>query len=302
MDGEGNIKKVNNSVQPHDVWYAKNTRYCVTFNEFYQPLKKGGRILVRFIGDTARKENFCLIRDTNWHHVPETFKVDMIKCIREHFVIPDGDGYDKGILKRVGKSVRQYRHDLKKAFFKPLTKTREEICRAVPDGVPRDSWIRLVDYWYSEKGKKFAECGKEARASQNHVHTTGSTSYANIEEKNKRELTELEVFKQTHKRKDGSYVKDTATEKFVLDGDTYVESELAINPTKPKVQIQNEAFSKLMYGEDIPKRPLGYGFCVKGSDVFGVHGILRKEAFESGEVVLWLSRIRKKWKIWKRLL
>ncbi|XP_074267647.1 uncharacterized protein LOC141591132 [Silene latifolia] len=135
--------------------------------------------------------------------------------------------------------------------------------------------------------QKLAEYGKEARASQNHGHTTGSRSYTNIradfEEKNKREPTELEVFKQTHKRKDGSYVKDTVTEEFVLDADTYIQSELATNPTKPKVQIQNEAFSKLMYGEDIPKRPLGYGFGVKGSDVFGVHGILRKEAFKLGD-------------------
>ncbi|XP_074271349.1 uncharacterized protein LOC141595283 [Silene latifolia] len=113
----------------------------------------------------ARKEAFYPIGDTNWHHVPQKFKVDMIKCIR-----------------------------------------------------------------------KYAECGKETRASQNHVHTTGSTSYANIraelEEKNKREPTELEVFKQTHKGKDGSYVKDTVTEEFVLDADAYIQSELATNPTK----------------------------------------------------------------------
>ncbi|KAH9623039.1 hypothetical protein KSS87_011916 [Heliosperma pusillum] len=243
-------------VQPHDVWCAKGVRYCVTFNEFRQPLKKGGHILVSFIGDMARKERFCPIRETNWHHVPEKFKVDIVKCIREHFVLPDGDGYNAGILKRVGNSVRQYRHHLKKTFFKPTTKNREEIYQTRPSEVPLDSWIHLVNYWYSEKGK---------------------------EEKNRREPTELEVFNETHKRKHESYVKDTITEEFVLDADSYIGSELAINPTKPKVQIQNEAFSKLMYGEDIPKRPLGYGFGVKGSDVFGVHSILRKEAFKSGD-------------------
>ncbi|KAK9690391.1 hypothetical protein RND81_09G124500 [Saponaria officinalis] len=256
IDGEGNMKKVNDPIQPHDVWFAKGVRYCVTFNEFYQPLKKGGHILVRFIGDVARKERFCPIRETNWHHVNAKYKVDIVKCIREHFVLPDGDAYDEGILKRVGKSVRQYRHYLKKTFFKPTTKNREEIYQAGPSGVPLDSWIHLVDYWYSEKGK---------------------------EEKNKREPTELEVFKQTHKRKDGSYVKDTLTNEFVLDVDTYIETEVATNPTKPKVQIENEAFGKLMYGEEIPKRPLGYGFGVKGSDVFGLHGILRKEAVNSGD-------------------
>ncbi|KAK9756451.1 hypothetical protein RND81_01G098600 [Saponaria officinalis] len=256
IDGEGNMKKVNDPIQPHDVWFAKGVRYCVTFNEFYHPLKKGGHILVRFIGDVARKERFCPIRETNWHHVNAKYKVDIVKCIREHFVLPDGDAYDEGILKRVGKSVRQYRHYLKKTFFKPTTKNREEIYQAGPSGVPLDSWIHLVDYWYSEKGK---------------------------EEKNKREPTELVVFKQTHKRKDGSYVEDTVTNEFVLDVDTYIETEVATNPTKPKVQIKNEAFGKLMYGKEIPKRPLGYGFGVKGSDVFGVHGILRKEVVNSGD-------------------
>ncbi|XP_074297998.1 uncharacterized protein LOC141628798 [Silene latifolia] len=219
VDNEGNIEKVSGPIQPHDVWCTKG-RYCVTFNEFHQPLKMGGHILVKFIGDMARKERFCPIGETNWHRVPEIFKVEIIKSIRDHFVIPDGDGYDKGILKRVGNSVRQYRHDLKKTLFKPTKKTKQEIYQTKPGGVPLDSWIHLVDYWYSDKGKKFSEYGKEARASQNHVHTTGSISYANIraefEEKNKREPTELEVFKQTHKRKDGSSVKDTITEEFVV--------------------------------------------------------------------------------------
>ncbi|KAK9705049.1 hypothetical protein RND81_07G029900 [Saponaria officinalis] len=81
-DGEGNIKKVNDLIQPHDVWRAKGVRNCVTFNEFHHPLKMGGHILVRFIDDMARKERFCPIRETNWHHVREKFKVDIIKCIR----------------------------------------------------------------------------------------------------------------------------------------------------------------------------------------------------------------------------
>ncbi|KAL9236183.1 hypothetical protein vseg_010884 [Gypsophila vaccaria] len=38
-----------------------------------------------------------------------------------------------------------------------------------------------------------------------------------------------------------------------------------------------------MYGGEVPKRPLGYGFGVKQSDVFGVRNILRKEGFNNGE-------------------
>ncbi|KAL9226113.1 hypothetical protein vseg_001963 [Gypsophila vaccaria] len=105
-----------------------------------------------------------------------------------------------------------------------------QIHEAGPTGHPRDSWIHLVDYWYSEKGKRLVEYGKEARASQNHVHTTGCTSYANI-------------------RAD------------FIDADANVFTQIECNPsnTKPRVQIENEDFNKLMYGDEVPKRPLGYG-------------------------------------------
>lgn len=75
-----------------------------------------------------------------------------ISC-KAHFVIPDGDCYDQGILKRTGKSMRQYRHYLKTVLFKPATKTKAQLYEAGPAGHPRDSWIHLVDYWYSAKGK-----------------------------------------------------------------------------------------------------------------------------------------------------
>ncbi|KAH9605850.1 hypothetical protein KSS87_009442 [Heliosperma pusillum] len=53
--------------------------------------------------------------------------------------------------------------------------------------------------------------------------------------------------------------------------------------TKSRVQIENEAFNKLMYAGDIPNCSVGYGFGVKQSDVFGVRSILRKHKFHTGE-------------------
>ncbi|KAH9603305.1 hypothetical protein KSS87_005660 [Heliosperma pusillum] len=67
-----------------------------------------------------------------------------------------------------------------KEFFKPTTMTKAQIYQSAPTKHPRDSWIYLVDYWYSEKGKRFSHCGKEARALLNDAHTTGAKSYVNI--------------------------------------------------------------------------------------------------------------------------
>ncbi|KAK9714356.1 hypothetical protein RND81_06G088000 [Saponaria officinalis] len=227
VDKEGNYKTVSDSIQPHDVWHADGTKYFVTFKEFYQPLKMGGHILIRFVGHVAKTEKICPINELDWRH-------------------------------RTGKSVRQYRHHLKKMLFKPTTKTKEQIYEAVPGGHPRPSWIRLVDYWYSDKGK---------------------------EEKNNREASVLEIFKQTHRKKDGTFVKDTVTEDFLIDVDASIDTETLMHPSnsKSRVKIENEAFNKVMYGKDIPTRLVGYGYGVKQSDVFGVHSILRKEGFGCGE-------------------
>ncbi|KAL9236025.1 hypothetical protein vseg_010738 [Gypsophila vaccaria] len=160
IDAEGKYQMIRESIQPPDVWHSNDVKYFVCFNEFYQPLRKGGHIFVTFFEDVAKTERFCPIRETNWHHVNTQYKVDIIKLIRAHFVIPDGDCYDQGILKRTGKSVRQYRHYLKKALFELTQKTKDQIYQAGPKGHPRDRWIHLVDYWYSEKGKTFSKCGK----------------------------------------------------------------------------------------------------------------------------------------------
>ncbi|KAH9617756.1 hypothetical protein KSS87_005151 [Heliosperma pusillum] len=258
IDKEGNYKMVSDSIQPHDVWHADGTKYFVTFNEFYQPLEMGGHILIRFIGDVAKTERFCPNRETDWRHVSAQLKVDIVKLIRARFVIPDGELFDQAILKCTGKSVRQYRHHLKKMRFNPMAKTKEQIYEAVPTGHPRASWIHLVDYWYSEKGK---------------------------EENNKREPSVLEIFKRTHRKKDGTFVKDTMTEDFLIDVDASIYTATVMHPTssKSRVLIENEAFNSVMYGNEVPKRPVGYGYGVNQSDVLGVHGILRKHGISSGE-------------------
>lgn len=81
-DLEGKYKKISAAIQPHDVWHSDGVRFFVTFNDFYQPLRRGGHILIKFIGDIAKNERFCPIRETNWRRVNDQYKVDIIKIIR----------------------------------------------------------------------------------------------------------------------------------------------------------------------------------------------------------------------------
>ncbi|KAL2937416.1 Alpha-actinin sarcomeric [Bienertia sinuspersici] len=52
--------------------------------------------------------------------------------MREHFIIPNDELYEKLALQRVDKYWRHYKHELKKTFFQP----------------------KLVKYWFSPKGQE----------------------------------------------------------------------------------------------------------------------------------------------------
>ncbi|KAL2897929.1 Glutamate-1-semialdehyde 2 1-aminomutase [Bienertia sinuspersici] len=96
-------------VQPRDVWNDRGLRYYVQFNEFNQPLRKGGGILVSFLEDVAKRETFCPVGVSSWHKLKKKIKVDIVILVRENYFDPmtriDDKNYDNrpdGISKRIG--------------------------------------------------------------------------------------------------------------------------------------------------------------------------------------------------------
>ena len=74
---------INGSIQPRDVMnYKKGVRFCVAFNNYNQPIQKGGYIFVRFLGYIARQERFCPIGTTSWHKLNKTYQADIIEMVR----------------------------------------------------------------------------------------------------------------------------------------------------------------------------------------------------------------------------
>ncbi|KMT06077.1 hypothetical protein BVRB_7g163990 [Beta vulgaris subsp. vulgaris] len=96
--------------------------------------------------------------------------------VQEHFVIPEDEVYNTLALQRVNKCWRHYKHSLKLTFFKPNKLTEEEHYDIVPTGHTHSEWKPLVQYWFSLKVQQLSKLGKAARATQNQVHTLGSTS------------------------------------------------------------------------------------------------------------------------------
>ncbi|KAL8138112.1 hypothetical protein V2J09_004113 [Rumex salicifolius] len=203
IDFEGKHMLLTGRVLPQDIDNLEVGIRCVVhFNEFDQPIRKGGSILAKYLGSLAKNKSFCPIGEKSWHVIDKQYKAKIIQVVRSKFVIPVGETFNRAILIRVSKHWRQYKHSLKKIKFDPKTRTKEEIFDDVPHGQTRDSWIHLVEYWYSQESQKLSMYGKKARASKSHVHTTGCTSYANkradFVESNGRQPSHIEFFRMTH--------------------------------------------------------------------------------------------------------
>ncbi|KAJ8431530.1 hypothetical protein Cgig2_020461 [Carnegiea gigantea] len=147
------------------------------------------------------------------------------------FVYPTDKCFDKRVLKHVAKHFKQYKHGLKKDYFKPKQKTKEGMYELASKGYSRDGWMRLVDYW----------CSKE------------------------------------HKNEASAKVQ---------------ERLLSSSPPKTRVEIENEVFDDLMYEEENPKRPIGFGFNVDRSAIFGVNSILRKRGYIFPDNNMELKRVK----------
>ncbi|KAL2929670.1 Otolith matrix protein 1 [Bienertia sinuspersici] len=59
IDSKGNNTLVSGTVLPIDVWSNNGVKYFVEFNDLCQPIRKGGHILIRFIGMMAKMETHC---------------------------------------------------------------------------------------------------------------------------------------------------------------------------------------------------------------------------------------------------
>ncbi|KAJ8432986.1 hypothetical protein Cgig2_029436 [Carnegiea gigantea] len=221
----------------------------------------------------------------------------LVRLSASKFIYPADKAFDKRVVKHVAKHFKQYKHGLKKEYFKPEEKMKEDMYDIVPKGHSRDGWTRLVDYWCSTQHETLAEIGKDTQALQTYCHTTGSTSYAekraDFVETHGREPTHLEFFKETHSKEGGGSVANTTTEGFLNEASTKVQERLlSASPSKTQVEIENEVFHELMYEKENPKQSISLGFNVDRSDVFGINSVLRKRGYVYPDKNMELRRVK----------
>ncbi|KAL2942391.1 Mitochondrial cardiolipin hydrolase [Bienertia sinuspersici] len=109
-DANGKVELVSGPIQPIDVLSSSGR----------------GHILVKFLGYIAKIGNYCPLGALTWRKVEDKLKFDILKKMREHFVILNDEVYDKLTLQQIDKYWRHYKHELKKTFFQPEKKTQEQ--------------------------------------------------------------------------------------------------------------------------------------------------------------------------------
>ncbi|KAL2929773.1 hypothetical protein RDABS01_035183 [Bienertia sinuspersici] len=293
-DVKGKVEVWSDSIQPHDFWLIKGEfRFKVCFNRYYQPIRKVGAVLVKFVADIAKKYELCPIGVVNWRNVNKQVQAKIVELILGKFIILDGKIYNDAMLKHVGKLRRQWKFELKARYFNPTVQTRQQIENDNPGGIVRGTWLELVKYCYSGQSKKYADNVREARAMLSHLHTNGSTSFANsrdeFEMEHGREPGGFELFDRTHKTKDGVYPENTNTQELIDMAKSKIDASVASpSSSKPRIEVEDEVFNEIMYYKDHSnQKPVGYGFGEKRSDVMGVK--FARHKMESANLIMRLS-------------
>ncbi|KAL2925444.1 Nuclear protein localization protein 4, partial [Bienertia sinuspersici] len=201
-DAEGKVEVWSGSIQPLDVWLIKGGfRFEVCFNRYYQPIRKGGAVLVKFVADIAKKAELCPIG---------VVQADIVELIRGKFIIPDGKIHNNVMLKHVGKHRQQWKFELKARYLNPTVRTRQQIENDNPGGIVRGTWLELVKYWYSGQSKEM-EHGREPGG--------------------------YEFFDRTHKTKDGVYPENTNTQELIDMAKSKIDVRVASSSSsKPRIE------------------------------------------------------------------
>ncbi|KAL2894657.1 Zygote defective protein 12 [Bienertia sinuspersici] len=106
-----------------------------------------------------------------------------------------------------------------------MTRTDDQNYENRPDGISKQNWTNLVNYWYSPE----------------------------FQEKEKGKFGELDFYKSVYTKKDGSFKESTLSQQFLEDANNKVKECLASSSSKSRVDIENEVFDDLMYNGEVPK-------------------------------------------------
>ncbi|KAK6147875.1 hypothetical protein DH2020_018787 [Rehmannia glutinosa] len=266
MSEEGTMRK--KKMKTIEVWsLPSDERIIVPLDEYDVPICDAAALLTGILAELAQLTSSFPINYTDWRHVPDQYKEDIFsKTIMPKFHFQDEEKVKEWIFKNIVKKWKDFKSKLWDEFYDPSL-SRDELISNCPTGIHRDQWSSFVIYRLSEKSMEMCRKNAASRKCQTIPHTSGSKSFARrraeMEIELGRKVGRSEVWLDTHKKKDGTYVNEAAkniSEKVVreMGQNSYSRSQLVSH---------DDALGKV-FGKEHPGRVRGMGFGPSPSNVF----------------------------------
>ncbi|XP_068502538.1 uncharacterized protein [Phaseolus vulgaris] len=161
---------------------------------------------------------------------------------------------------KIGKLWREYRCKLWNEFYDPLM-SRSDLIKNVPAGLNMEQWAVFVDYRLRPSTVNMCNKNRDIRKRQIIPHTGGAMSLSrrrnNLKIETGKNIGRAEMWKITHKRKNGIYVNEEA-----LEIGEKIDELILTNP-KGGSNISPEDPIGVIFGKEHPGRVRGlsYGAC-----------------------------------------
>ncbi|XP_068487046.1 uncharacterized protein [Phaseolus vulgaris] len=193
------------------------TRVVVNYDDNFQPIGEACGLLAGVCGQLAANHILLPISFESWSSVPDTYK-DTIweSALKSRFCfMVNEDLAKRDVMFKIGKLWREYRCKLWNEFYDPVL-SRNDLIKNVPDGLNMEQWAIFVDYRLKPSTVKLCNRNREIRKKQTIPHTGGAMALSrrrdNLKIETGRNIGRSEMWKITHKRKNGTYVNDEAME------------------------------------------------------------------------------------------
>lgn len=137
-NGPPRLGIMEGAILARNVWLLEpSRRIIVHLNEFDQPVRKGDLAFMHFLSDISRDGCYCPIGEVGWRHVVKHYKLQIVKIVREKFVLPDRIDIDERMLVYVNSKWKHYRWELHRDYYQPNV-TKQRMIDNMPENVIKE--------------------------------------------------------------------------------------------------------------------------------------------------------------------
>ncbi|KAL2321267.1 hypothetical protein Fmac_030236 [Flemingia macrophylla] len=224
----------------------------VDYDERFQAIGEASGLLTGVCGQLATNHLLFPISFESWSDMPDTYKDNVwVTALKVN-----EDMAKRDVMFKIAKQWREYRIKLWNEFYDPLL-SRNDLIKNVPEGLSMDQWALFVDYRLKPSTMELCNRNREIRKRQTIPHTGGAMALSrrmdNLKIETGRTIGRGEMWKITHKRKNGSYVNDEA-----MEIGEKIDEILSQNPENISEISSNDAIG-VIFSKEHPGRGINVG-------------------------------------------